>query len=327
MEESHYWDLIGRHLAGKATPSEEEHLMHWVGLKPENKAFFEWQKKLWRHSAENPIDFKTDHHWEMLRRDIESQQHMKRSGSMGFVLKIAASLLLFVLIGVLTKSLLVNDDLLTASAPEDRNIEMKLPDGSKVWLNKKAEIKYPPVFEGQQRKIYLTGEAFFEIQPDKTKPFIIDADGLLTEVVGTSFNVRAFENEDSIKVSVLTGKVLFYKSGNVDGGVLLLPGQEGVYSRKAGAILKSTVENENFLSWKTGRLKFENTPIREVIAAIGNFYGKEIVLKNKNLEDCPITTKMENQPLDKVLKELQILLNIDYEIQHDQIVISGGSCY
>ncbi|MCG8320892.1 MAG: FecR family protein [Cytophagales bacterium] len=124
-----------------------------------------------------------------------------------------------------------------------------LPDKSRVWLNKNTRISYPPDFGDSVRSIWLTGEAFFEIQEDRDKPFIISANGSETRVVGTAFNLKAYEKEDPV-LTVVNGKVEFSGDKSRKEKLVLIKGERGTFNRKRGRLIKEKNEEDHFLDWK-----------------------------------------------------------------------------
>jgi len=327
MQESYYWDLIRKHLENKTSPSENIELLNWVNLNEENRKNFEVQKKLWLHTAPGSLDFKAEERWEMLKSRINKEKH-SRIIPFQFILKIAASITLLVVANSVLWYFLFNSSrIITVTATEDHNMSFILPDKTVVWLKKNSELKYPKKFEGNERNISLSGEAFFEVYKDPTKPFIITAKGTITEVLGTSFNLKATPEESMVSVSVFTGKVAFYDQAAINKKLILMPGNTGIYDKEKSGFVKLPNEVPNLIAWKTGILKFNNTPMSEVVEDLEDIYSKKIVIENQELLRCSITSQFNNVSLEKILNELKLMLAIQYSIKDDKVILSEGSCH
>jgi transmembrane sensor len=208
-------------------------------------------------------------------------------------------------------------ELLVAKA-EQTNISVTLPDGSQVVLRKGATLSYPKAFGSGKREVALTGEAFFEVQHDATHPFRIQTVRASLEVLGTSFTINTSDKQDELVVS--TGKVLFTnKAGDKH---IILPQQYSKLDDKGFEI--KPLNDPNLLSWKTGQLKFDNTPIDQVARALSNHYNLNIVADSALLKQPKIqtiTASFNQQSIEAVLEEIKLLVNISNRKQNDTIIL------
>ena len=172
----------------------------------------------------------------------------------------------------------------------------------------------------------LSGEAFFEVAQDPERPFIINAGNVHIEVLGTSFNIKAYENQGQIEVTVSTGKVAVYQASNPNERVVLVKGQKAVFYKSSTKIEKALNENINFDAWKTREIIFEDTPMPEVIRIINEIYKSDLKLAGSQLNDCPVTTTFNNQTLESVLKVLESTLELEIEKKGKLVLISGEGC-
>jgi ferric-dicitrate binding protein FerR (iron transport regulator) len=195
-----------------------------------------------------------------------------------------------------------------------------LPDGSRIYLNRGSSLQYPKRFISRYRKVELTGEAWFEVAENKQKPFIISADGAEIEVVGTSFNVLTDQQANRVVVSVMEGTVSFYPRENEQQAIILTASEEGIFV--ADSMSEHPVTNENFISWKTGILKFDNTPLEDVIRVLEKHYRVPVCLEGKYSRNRTLTSIYDHQSLEEVLGELNLLLGISYYFKNDTLVIS-----
>jgi ferric-dicitrate binding protein FerR (iron transport regulator) len=154
-------------------------------------------------------------------------------------------------------------------------ISLTLNDGTIVWLNSESSLRYPVAFVGNQRRVEITGEAYFEVAKDETKKFIVESNGVSTEVLGTHFNVNTYENEHDVKITLLEGAVKVRKGLMTS---ILKPGQQAEVNEDIK--VTSKVDIDAVMSWKNGFFHFANTSIPELMKQIARWYDIEIVYKS-----------------------------------------------
>lgn len=155
----------------------------------------------------------------------------------------------------------------TISTPKSGQYALTLDDGTKVWLNAVSSMTFPTAFNGQQRIVRLTGEAFFEVAKDKTRPFIVEVNNTKVEVLGTAFNINSYADENSIKTTLVEGKVAVSKGSQTS---LLAPGQQAVVTETID-VLKQ-VDVEQVVAWKNGLFNFDNANIPELMRQLERWY-------------------------------------------------------
>jgi transmembrane sensor len=159
-----------------------------------------------------------------------------------------------------------------------RIVNIVLADGSRVWLNAGSTLRYPVLFMGKERKISVTGEAYFEIAHDASKPFIVTNGSLDIRVLGTHFNVNAFEDDgNDIKITLLEGSVKI-KNGKATG--LLKPGQQARVNKEIRVV--SDVDLDMVMAWKNGYFQFENASLQTVLKQVSRWYGVDVVYEGNN---------------------------------------------
>ncbi len=210
-----------------------------------------------------------------------------------------------------------------------------LGDGSTIILQPKSTIQYPEIFSENLREIQLDGEAFFDVAKDPSSQFIVYSDQLVTTVTGTSFTIRAFENQDNL-VQVKTGKVSVFAKADVQSnkmkadqqreGVLLTPNQQVVFSQKESQLIKSLVENPQLLNSKIQNFEFKDTPLTEVFQQLEKAYGIEIVYDAEVLGTCSLNASLNNIPLYDQMRLICKGVNAKYEILDSRIIVSGKGC-
>ena len=240
------------------------------------------------------------------------------------LIRLAAMLIVLLGISVLLKTIVFDSkQLIIAGNDININEPFKLADGSIVYLNRNSEISFSKDFGKDNRNLSLKGEAFFEVKRNEELPFRITTLESTVEVLGTSFNIYSDESEE-VKVSVVSGLVAFSISKQ-DETLMLKAGEQGIYSADQTGVRKEKLKDNNFLAWKTGVLKFEETPLQEAIQLIQKYYLREIVFEGEHANFPNLTTTFDNQPLEAVLDELNLLLNTKHEIINDTIIFKPNS--
>jgi len=175
----------------------------------------------------------------------------------------------------------------TLTTPRGGQYQLVLPDGSKVWLNAASSIRYPTAFAGDERKVEITGEAYFEVAKDAKKPFRVHFTSAgregAVEVLGTHFNVNAYDDEPTIKTTLLEGSVKVTKDA---ASAILRPGQQASVSPSTGegrgeAISVQTADVDQAVAWKNGRFYFENADIKTIMRQVSRWYDVEVVYEGK----------------------------------------------
>jgi len=198
--------------------------------------------------------------------------------------------------------------------------EVVLPDSSHVWLNSGSKLKYASQFVKKERKVYLEGEAYFEVFKDPSKPFVIEAGNSVTRVLGTAFNLCARKGESYVVVTVTEGKVAF-GSKEAATPVHLKPGDKGILNTGTHQTEKVVNEDPNFLAWKTGKLIFRNTPLSQVALKLTDFYGRSIRVENAGKADIPFTSTFDHQSLRDVITIIELSLQVKADTINHSIVL------
>ncbi|RRA98101.1 FecR family protein [Larkinella rosea] len=218
-----------------------------------------------------------------------------------------------------------------------------LPDGSSVLLKKGSKLSYPTYFNRNVREIYLTGEAFFEIAKDPTRPFYVFANEIVTKVLGTSFNVRAFPDDKRIQVTVKTGKVSVYEAKSPEAahqaqtrrleGLILNPGQKVVFSKEANQleanVVKQTVPPVSARQPETIQemaFEYDETPVSQIFSQLEKTYSIRIAYDHERLGNCPVTASLTDEPLYEKLKLTCRAIRAHYEIVNGEVVVTGKGC-
>ena len=180
-------------------------------------------------------------------------------------------------------------------------INMDLADGSKVWLNAGSSLTYPVLFMGNERKVSVTGEAYFEVAHDASRPFIVNNGAMNVRVLGTHFNVNAFEDDgNDIKVTLLEGSVKI-NNGNATG--LLKPGQQAVVNREIKVV--NDVDLDLVMAWKNGYFQFDNASLQNVLKEVSRWYDVNVIYEGKNEPRQFVGEIQRDLSLSEMLKLLE----------------------
>lgn len=197
---------------------------------------------------------------------------------------------------------------------------LTLLDGSKVILNSGSSIRYIKNFEPHQREIELTGEAFFEVTKDPKRPFIVKTNHLTTTVLGTSFNINAFE-ERKTEVSLVTGKVEVRVNSDKAEVVNLVPGEALRFFTLNQTVSKGGFDKTKVLAWTQKTIVFNQAQMKEVKRVLENWYGVEIQFVNTPAKDLEISARFNDQTLKDVLEGLSYSARFDFSIQKEKVFI------
>jgi hypothetical protein len=202
--------------------------------------------------------------------------------------------------------------LMTLSVPRGGEYQVVLSDGTKVWLNADSKLSYPQSFAKNQREVTLTGEAYFEVKSDKKRPFIVRTKDQTVEVLGTHFNIAAYQDEAVSLVSLAEGKIQV--SHENQPAHILIPGQQAAF--KDGQINVYPVNIEEFTAWKDGEFIFNNEPLSTVMQKLARWYDVELVL-DKKLENMKIWGSIaRNSRFSHVLRLIKMTdEDINYKIE------------
>ncbi len=328
MQEKIPTNLIVRYLSEEATEQEKKELLDWVAEDISHQKIFQEWSASWEQASQSRSQFDLPSALQKLNYRIDvHEEEQKKTRTLSWQ-KIAASLAIFLAAGiaiyVLGKYSESRSEELTYTeqhASTGKQVSIKLSDGSIVQLNSNASLKYPETFKGFKREVYLTGEAFFEIEKDSLRPFIIHTGEFSTHVLGTSFNVNAAG--DNIIVSVATGKVRVMQGNNMQ---VLLPNEKVKYSRTHHTMLKEPADLEKELAWKDRTLILEDELLADAARKIEQRYGITIHFKNDNIRQCRITGKYKNEPIENVLRAISYTTGIHYSIAGKTITLYGKGC-
>lgn len=213
----------------------------------------------------------------------------------------------------------------TIKIPYGKRFELQLSDGTTVHLNSGTTLKYPVKFiAGENRQVFLDGEAYFDVTKDKTHPFVVNADNLNVRVLGTHFNVSSYPEDDLTDVVLVEGSVGLHTSNekfNADKNTILKPGFKGSFNRKDNHIDTKPVITDAYTSWIKGGLTFRNMSFKNITKKLERRYNVTIETQNTKLANEKFNASFGDEPIEKVLSYFNDVYGIKYTIKNDQILI------
>lgn len=211
---------------------------------------------------------------------------------------------------------------------------IQLADGSQVHLQKNSRLRYRTELSGVQREVYLTGNAFFDVKKNPKRPFVVYANGLVTEVLGTSFRINAPKDASTVTVDVKTGRVsVFANQAQPSGdpksrGMVLTPNQKAVFHRDAATLDRALVDSPRLLVPKSelSQFIFENAPVARVLEAIERAYGVDVIFDEEVMQHCTLTLSLDDEDLFQKINVICKVLDAQYKLIDAQIVIYSKGC-
>jgi transmembrane sensor len=213
----------------------------------------------------------------------------------------------------------------TIATPRGGQYRIILPDGSKVWLNAASSLRFPAAFTGNERTVELTGEAYFEIAKNAEKPFHVKVpsggtagESMDVEVLGTSFNVMAYTNEEKIHTTLLEGKVKVKQGAMAEN---LSPGRQAIVDQNTSAIEVADANIEQAVAWKDGLFRFKETDIRELMRQVERWYDVDVVYRTDRGDQDFTGVVSRNKNVSTLLQMLELTGTVHFKIEGKRIIV------
>ncbi|MCG8320231.1 MAG: DUF4974 domain-containing protein [Cytophagales bacterium] len=218
-----------------------------------------------------------------------------------------------------TKKLTFN----TLKVDRGETFSLSLSDGTKVYLNSQTALRYPIAFNGNVRSVeILEGEAFFDVVEDISKPFQISINNQIIEVLGTSFNVSAYRDEDYIQTTLVEGKVKVYEATNPESSQIILPNEQLTFDIQTGLYVKKKVNPINYTSWVDGIYYFEDTELQEIMKILSRWYNYEVFFSDTSLAETRYGGKIQRmESLNSLISMIERTNDIQFVIENNTIEI------
>ncbi|MDX9880449.1 MAG: DUF4974 domain-containing protein [Prolixibacteraceae bacterium] len=313
--------ILTNSILGHISNNEKKQLEEWTASSPEHQKEAEAYRQIWEKSKKlvysEEINIK-----ESLAKTKKRIPAFRRKKWIGYLRQAAAVLLLTISFTGLIRYYTENTaneitGCMEVKTAYGMQTSFSLPDGTEVWLNSGSILRYPKSFRNKDtRSIELKGEGYFNVTKDPGRPFIVKTSEIDIKVLGTEFNVTAYDDFRSFTVALEEGKVSILKNtANKNRELLTLnPGEVAEYNRKENKFYHFRENSlEKYTAWKKGMIMFYGDPIETVIHKLEKWYNVEIRLADKNLTRYRFTATFENESLDQVLNLLSISTPLKYE--------------
>ncbi|WP_109829341.1 FecR family protein [Reichenbachiella versicolor] len=320
-------ELLYRYFNEELSASDVELIENWKSESKDNLKFFDETQLLYLDQkaisqvGKEQKQYNTSSAWNQFK-EIHFEKpalHIKISYT---ALRIAASIILLIGTGLFYWIQINSISDVTFTANADKT-SLTLEDGSIVLLSDGSSITYPSSFSDQERKVKLEGKAFFDITKNPDAPFVIDLPNTQVQVLGTSFDIDASKS-DSVVVSVETGKVWFKSSRDAQ---VLTPGLSGVFVSSSTDIRSvETPKNSIGNFWRTRTLDFDGVSLSRAVNIISKSYESNIILSGSNFENCKISVRFENEPLENVIDIISTTLSLEVQQHENQYILQGSGC-
>jgi ferric-dicitrate binding protein FerR (iron transport regulator) len=208
----------------------------------------------------------------------------------------------------------------------DAITKVTLPDGSNVWLNHSSTLKYPAMFRGNTRSVELHGEGYFEVNHNSKMPFIVKTGELQIKVLGTTFNIMAYPEEDRIETSLINGCVELQRmepNGKVIHLLKMRPTDLAIFQKSNNEISTRTIDDDRYFSWKEGKLVFDKEPIGEVVKKLSRWFNVDIKIKDPELLELTYTATFVHETLPQVMELIALVSPVSYSISDRKEISSG----
>jgi len=327
-------NLVKKFAEGNCSHDEALKVIQWFKEPRYRIKLYQALTKLWYKKNETKEKFreKVDlnstldrvHHRINIYREQEESGLRKKNRFNKILLRVAVVLFLPLLF---TSILYVNENINLSkkvmlyteiNVSYGSKLRTKLPDGTVVWLNSGSTLKYPQSFAKRNRQATLSGEAYFDVTPDRLHPFLIKTGALDLKVLGTQINVMAYPDEDYISTTLEKGRISIekpYAGKKISRLCFLEPGEHLVFQKKSGTIRKFMTDTDKYTSWKDGKLIFRNDPLALLIKRLERWYNTDIeIAGDKNLPETPYTMTIEDETIAQVLEYLSVASPISWEM-------------
>lgn len=311
--------IITAYLSGKATNEERRELEDWVSQSSDNERCFQEMRNIRQvmNPAFNPSEINV---FEARKNILANIAATKRNMVRTLVVywQRAAAILIIPLLIFCTYLYLDKDSGLydtieyqEVKSPHGTFSEVRLPDGTNVWLNGGSSLKYPLVFRKGERDVYLNGEGYFEVQSDKENPFIVKTGQIILKATGTAFNIEAYNKDSITSVTMVNGKI-DVAFGN-SSPVAMVPGERASFNSLTNRCQIIKTDPYKWCAWKDGLMIFRDDPLSYVFKRLGLTFNVNIDLKDSTLADAPYRATFEYESLDEILRLLQLSAPLSFK--------------
>lgn len=308
-------------MLGEANAMEAELVNKWLEEDLAHQAYYNQLQQIWESSKKLAATSSVDENraWERFQQRTIKGKHSEKVQAKKTIswLKVAAAFAVFIGLGLVIKSIFDSNTVTYTTVAATNNVIIdSLMDGSVITLNKNSFIVYPEKFNGDKRMVSLTGEAFFNVAPDKSKPFVITVNDIQVTVVGTSFNIKS--DMENAEVVVETGIVKVSRAGITTE---LIAGEKLHLTKADKNVVKEKITDKLYNYYRSKELACDDTPLWKVVQVLNEAYGANIMIERKELENLRINTTFKNESLDKILEVIHLTFDITVTRKEGKIIL------
>lgn len=314
------YNKIANHCKSGSTLIDQE-LMDWLNESPDNPVLFNQIQDVWTMTGNLPDNFSPNK--EIAWNKIESRITPVSRG-FGFVKR--AGRIAAVLVGMASciwmgSKINIPEKVSYSQimAPKGQKTRLCLPDSSWVWLNGGSTIRYSSNFNKKSREVIISGEGFFDVRKNTQKQFVVRAAGLDVKVFGTSFNVKAYHEDNTVEVGLKSGSVRLDKSNNKL--TMLKPGQKAIYNKERGVVSVNRADMSLVSAWTNDELVFDGTPFCDVVKYLERWYGVKIEMEPELVGKHNFTFRVKTETLRELLELIKVMTPIEYEVKGGDVAI------
>ena len=311
MEQHDYIVLLEKFFKKEASSEERRILIEWIRKPGIRNEFNLLCEQMWKEAAVEIDKTVEEEMWNHLQRNLDEPKILspKKRRWQPIIYKVAATILLPVCLGLATYFGVehmnkVSQDPFMVAVDYGQKANLTLPDGTKVWLNSATHLSYDAEYNKSDRKIYLDGEAYFDVARNEKCPFIVHTHAMDIEVLGTKFNVEAYAKQQNFEASLIQGKIKIKSPSDNNISQVLLPDYKSTL--KNGKLVISKIEDYNIYRWKEGLYCFKNKSFIEIIKDLEKYYNLKIIVDKPSITNIILTGKFRiSDGLDYALRILQ----------------------
>ena len=325
---------ISQFLSGEMHPEKARIFQEDVNNDPELMALMEEYRKIWDSvgSVSESSAYDLDAEWATMQNLLPGYETYAvkpkagRSRTLLFYSYRIAAVLIFGLVLSFSWFYLSRMAGMEKVVANNEAVEVLLDDGTRLIVNRNSTLRYSKKFMAGEREVFLSGEAWFDVARDTTRPFVVDAGAALVEVLGTSFNVNAYKENPVVEITVESGLVAMSAKEDQKDLIVMKAGSGGTYHKGQKELTLLASSDPNNISWKTRDLYFDGSSLREVCDLVNRVYGANMVITNPGLASCEITVTFKDQTLEAILKVLEMTLDLDISRSGNEIRLDGKGC-
>ena len=327
----HIEELLFSYFAGELSPAGEKELLVWLNADKDNSKYLSEMADLWAVAHVPVFDSNKKNDFERRFGDLmRSEIGTSRKIWWITLSKIAAIALLLLMVGALSyfagNQNIPTEDIVAFETvvPMGARSKVLLPDRSVVWMNAGSSLKYTNAFGKDKREVWLNGEAYFEVEPDSLTPFVVNSEDIDIKVLGTSFNVKAYDDDDLIDVTLISGKVDVHseKSQSDKRDVILYPDQMLSYDKKTHKMKMVAVNASDACLWIDGNIKFKDLPFSEIAKKLERKYDVRILIESEALKKEIFSGSFSSgRTLDDIFKEIDVENKYKWTRRDSDIII------